>query len=42
MLVEYWAHIYHEKPDYQEDVDHDFNKEEILRRMAAGEQWDDV
>lgn len=44
MATDYWAHYYFEHPNEQasEATDEDFDLEEIKRRAANGEDWEEL
>ena len=43
MMIDYYANLYQSDPKAMEEVtDEDFDKDEILKKMANGEEWEDM
>lgn len=44
MATDYWAHWYHEHPNEaaSEATDPDFDADEIMRKIEAGEDWEEI
>lgn len=43
MMIDYYANLYQSDPKAMEEVtDVDFDKDEILKKMANGEEWEDM